>query len=124
MGLLKSRKDAGKEFEKYVDAVEHPPELDDYSEAEELTDQDTILPGGVAVNLDEIQAQLAAHKRLPGGADVDPSASAGSAEPINISTAPLHRKRLGEVLVEREPAERSRSRCRARGPGRVRQAAR
>ena len=43
MGLLKSRKDAGKEFEKYVDAVEHPPELDDYVESEELTDESRAL---------------------------------------------------------------------------------
>ena len=99
MGLLKSRKDAGKEFEKYVDAVEHPPELDDYVESEELTDQDTILPGGVAANINEVQAQLAAHsaKRQPG----DEPAATDANEPINISTAPLHRKRLGEVLVER-----------------------
>ncbi len=100
MGLLKSRKDAGKEFEKYVDAVEHPPELDDYTESEELADQDTILPGGVAANLDEIQAQLAA--RNAARQSVDASADAGAAEPISISTAPLHRKRLGEVLVEHD----------------------
>jgi type IV pilus assembly protein PilB len=100
MGLLKSRKDAGKEFEKYVDAVEHPPELDDYDESEELADPDTILPGGVAANLDEIQAQLAA--RNAARQSVDPSADAVAAEPIAISTAPLHRKRLGEVLVERD----------------------
>jgi type IV pilus assembly protein PilB len=99
MGLLKSRKDAGKEFEKYVDAVEHPPELDDYVESEELTDQDTILPGGVAANINEVQAQLAA--RNARRQSVDEPVATGANEPINISTAPLHRKRLGEVLVER-----------------------
>ena len=126
MGLLKSRKDAGKEFEKYVDAVEHPPELDDYVESEELADSDTILPGGVAANLTEIQAQLAARNaHAPGrrhaGRD---SVATGTNEAIALSTEPLHRKRLGEVLVERDTPERGRARCGARRPGRVREAAR
>jgi hypothetical protein len=102
MGLLKSRKDAGREFEKYVDAVEHPPELDDYVEAEGLTDQDTILPGGVAANIDEVQAQLAARKRQP----VDDLGATSANDPITISTAPLHRKRLGEVLIDAQHPQR------------------
>ena len=48
VGLLKSRKDAGKEFAQYVDAVEHPPDLDDYVEEEDLGDQDA-LPSAVTV---------------------------------------------------------------------------
>ena len=120
---MKSRKDAAKEFEKYVDAVEHPPELDDYVESEELTDPDTILPGGVAANLDEVQAQLAARNAQAASRPTMPVAP-GTTEPIDISTAPLHRKRLGEVLVERELLSEAAARRRARGPGRVREASR
>ncbi|MGZ7019430.1 MAG: GspE/PulE family protein, partial [Acidimicrobiia bacterium] len=95
MGLLKSRKDAAKEFERYVDAVEHPPELDDYVEEDELGDQDTILPG--AVSVEEIEAQLAARRAmLQAQEEVPPEA------PARISAAPEERKRLGEVLVDRQ----------------------
>ena len=61
MGLLKSRKDAGKEFAQYVDAVENPPELDDYVESEGLSDSDA-LPTSVSVQ--EIEAQLAARRAV------------------------------------------------------------
>jgi type IV pilus assembly protein PilB len=99
MGLLKSRKEATKEFEKYVDAVEHPPELDDYTEAE-AQEQDTILPEtGVAANLDEIQAQLARNTKASSAVDPAP---VSKGETIELSTDPLHRKRLGEVLIERD----------------------
>lgn len=95
MGLLKSRKDAAKEFERYVDAVEHPPELDDYVEEEELGDQDTILPQ--AVTVEEIEAQLAARRALLETAPVPDAPDA----PERLSSVPKQRKRLGEVLVER-----------------------
>lgn len=93
MGLLKSRKDATKEFERYVDAVEHPPELDDYVEDEELED----LPAEV---VSDVEAQLAARREALQTGEVpivgpDPG-------PERQSAAPVQRKRLGEVLVERD----------------------
>ncbi len=93
MGLLKSRKDAGREFAEYVDAVEHPPDLDDYVEEEDLGDQDA-LPAAVTVA--DIEAQLAARRAQlePVPEPEDP------AEPPRVSAVPQSRKRLGEVLVE------------------------
>jgi type IV pilus assembly protein PilB len=102
VGLLKSRKDAGKAFEAYVDAVENPPELDDYVEEEELGDQDTILP--TAVSVEEIEAQLARRRELlkSAEADIPVAHEAAATPPARISSSPQQRKRIGEVLVERE----------------------
>jgi type IV pilus assembly protein PilB len=95
VGLLKSRKDATQEFERYVDAVEHPPELDDYVEEDELGDQDAIRPAAVSVA--EIEAQLAARRAALQRAETPAAATPAD----RVSAAPKERKRLGEVLVDR-----------------------
>ena len=64
-GPAEVRKDATKEFERYVDAVENPPEVDDYVEEEELGDQDHALPAGVSVQ--DIEDQLAARRAAARG---------------------------------------------------------
>jgi type IV pilus assembly protein PilB len=98
VGLLKSRKDAGKEFERYVDAVENPPDLDDYVEEEELGDQDTILP--TAISVAEIEAQLAARRAQMQTQEVEVPAPVDA--PPRASAPPSVRMRLGEVLVSQE----------------------
>ena len=98
MGLLKSRKDAGKAFEAYVDAVENPPVLDDYVEEEELGDQDAIQPS--AVSVEEIEAQLAQRRSLL-DAQVGALPEARTPEPSRPTVQATERKRLGEVLVDR-----------------------
>ena len=94
MGLLKSRKDASKEFEAYVDAVENPPEVDDYREEEAAAEVGTVLP--TAANVREIEAQLAARRAALQTGEV-PVVDAAPRQ----SAVPQGRKRLGEVLVER-----------------------
>jgi type IV pilus assembly protein PilB len=89
VGLLKSRKDAGREFADYVDAVENPPGLDDYVEAEEL------VPDSMSVA--DIEAQLA--DRRAALATTDPVVAATVDPDARVSSAPQNRKRLGEVLV-------------------------
>jgi type IV pilus assembly protein PilB len=113
VGLLKSRKDATKELERYVEAVEHPPELDDYVEEEELVDRDELLPGAdrgsatapPSVSLEELQAQVAERNaRLAaqlGENEIERAEAALAAEDAPAGLAPHRGKRLGEVLVER-----------------------
>ena len=79
VGLLKSRKDAGKEFEQYVDAVEHPPELDDYVEEEAVVDDSSA---GQSVSVEEIEAQLAARRPCS-----SPEASATCRRPSDSGAA-------------------------------------
>jgi type IV pilus assembly protein PilB len=97
VGLLKSsRKDATKEFERYVDAVENPPEVDDYVEEEDLGDQDHALPAGVSVQA--IEEQLAARRAQIAAAEQQ--ADGTDATTARKTTAPTTRKRLGELLVD------------------------
>jgi type IV pilus assembly protein PilB len=110
VGLLKSRKDAEKELERYVEAVEHPPELDDYVEEQELVDRDELLPGHEAqsrsVSIEELRAQVEARNaRLAaqlGENEIERAEAALAAEDAPRGTAPHRGKRLGEVLVERD----------------------
>lgn len=88
MGLLKSRKDATREFEKYVDAVEHAPDLDDYVEEEELLDQEAVDPAEAAAALAAVRANV---ERLAPPAPV-------ATGPTVTPTARV--KRLGELLVD------------------------
>ena len=109
MGLLKSRKDANKELERYVEAVEHPPEVDDYVEEEELVDRDELLPGDApsapGVSLEDLQAQVAERNaRLAaqlGENEIERAEAALAAEDVPTAVPPHRGKRLGEVLLER-----------------------
>lgn len=85
MGLIRPRRDAQEAFERYVEAVETPPEIDDYDEAEEAAEQaaEPVVPAPSPG-----AAAVAAGAPAPNG-DGTVAASA-------LSTRPL---RLGEVLV-------------------------
>lgn len=110
MGLLKSRKDATKELERYVEAVEHPPEVDDYVEEDELVDRDELLPGAEtatpppSVSLEELQAQVAERNaRLAarlGENEIERAEAALAQEDAPSPGAVRRSRRLGEVLVE------------------------
>ncbi len=121
VGLLKSRKDAAKEFERYVDAVEHPPEVDDYVEEEELGDQDTILPTAVSVAGDRGAARRAPRRSLGTQAVPEPAQSERPAD--RRLGRPERRKRLGEVLVDRGAAHPGAARGGAHRSGRLRASA-
>jgi len=109
VGLLKSRKDATKELERYVEAVEHPP-VDDYVEEEELVDRDELLPGGEpatpTVSLEELQAQVAERNaRLAarlGENEIERAEAALAQEEAPPPGEVRPARRLGEVLVEQE----------------------
>jgi type IV pilus assembly protein PilB len=84
VGLLKSsRKDANKEFERYVDAVENPPEVDDYDD-DELSGEEP-----------ELATADTSERSVPDTELIDPVDN----PPVAV---PISRKRLGEVLVERD----------------------
>ena len=127
MGLLKSRKDAAKEFEKYVDAVEHPPG------ARRLQSRPRSWPTRTrscpaASPRTSTRSRRSSRRATPSrrSAATPPVPTGPPIEPIDqLATEPLHRKRLGEVLVERDllDAEPARVR-RSRAAGRVGQAPR
>ena len=132
MGLLKSRKDAAKSFERYVDAVEHPPELDDYVEEDELSDQDLLpVTAPQVLSVEELQAQVAARNARIDAATSTAVGGDGRWElrptrrrPTSPRRPTVDRKRLGEVLVERGLLDAGPARRGARRAGRLWQATR
>jgi type IV pilus assembly protein PilB len=102
MGLLKSRKEAREELEKYVEAVETPPELEDLDEAtldadEALEDAETSAET-VAPTMVEMRAPT-----VEVGRSAEPADLSGPVLPTDVAAAPAAKrgKRLGELLTDR-----------------------
>ena len=93
MGLLKSRKEAAGELERYVDAVEHA-DLDDVDE-DEFLDSDGVAPE-VTLSIEALQAQVAARN-----ARINAAMAAAASGRTEDAGGERHARMLGELLVGR-----------------------